>query len=239
MTILFEERASDSPYLATVTRGQTVGNGTSLRPAENHWHMVLRRLRGDTHLLIVGPWTTAGLISYDKDAELLWIKLKLGTYMPHLPTRGFLNSETVLPDAAKQTFWLKGSAWQFPTFENTEFFVKKLAREGVLAYDPVIGTALQGHPIELASRTVRHRFLHVTGLTQKHIRQLDRAKRAEALLQQGVSILDTVDEAGYFDQPHLTRSLKHWVGYTPAQISRRKDRELYQQQSTGPIAFKV
>ena len=33
-------------------------------------------------------------------------------------------------------------------------------------------------------------------------------------------ILDTVEEAGYFDQSHLTRSLKQWVGHTPAQIIR-------------------
>src|SRR5438270_126041 len=38
------------------------------------------------------------------------------------------------------------------------------------------------------------------------------------LLKQGVSILDTVEQAGYFDQPHLTRSLKYLIGQTPAQI---------------------
>jgi AraC-like DNA-binding protein len=41
---------------------------------------------------------------------------------------------------------------------------------------------------------------------------------ATHLLQQGVSILDTVEQAGYFDQPHLTRSLKYLIGQTPAQI---------------------
>jgi methylphosphotriester-DNA--protein-cysteine methyltransferase len=52
---------------------------------------------------------------------------------------------------------------------------------------------------------------------------MKRAHHAQDLLEQGVSILDTVDEAGYFDQPHLTRSLKQFIGYTPAQlISLRK-----------------
>jgi methylphosphotriester-DNA--protein-cysteine methyltransferase len=72
----------------------------------------------------------------------------------------------------------------------------------------------------MSARTVRHRFLRATGLTQSHIRQFERAQRAEALLKQGVSILDTVHELGYFDQPHLTRSLKQFIGYTPAQIIR-------------------
>jgi AraC-like DNA-binding protein len=67
---------------------------------------------------------------------------------------------------------------------------------------------------------VRHRFLRATGVSQNHIYQIERAQRAAALLQQGVSILDTVYELGYYDQPHLTRSLRQWVGYTPAQLLR-------------------
>ncbi len=47
-----------------------------------------------------------------------------------------------------------------------------------------------------------------------------RARHARTLLQQGISILDTVEQAGYADQPHLTRSLKRFMGQTPAQILR-------------------
>ncbi|HEX2620347.1 MAG TPA: AraC family transcriptional regulator, partial [Phototrophicaceae bacterium] len=49
--------------------------------------------------------------------------------------------------------------------------------------------------------------------------QIKRARYATILLKEGVSILDTVDQAGYADQPHLTRSLKHYIGFTPAQLS--------------------
>jgi AraC-like DNA-binding protein len=34
-----------------------------------------------------------------------------------------------------------------------------------------------------------------------------------------VSIGDVVYQAGYADQPHLTRSLKRFIGYTPAQLA--------------------
>jgi hypothetical protein len=44
-------------------------------------------------------------------------------------------------------------------------------------------------------------------------------KCGAALLRHGVSILDTTYELGYLDQPHLTRSLKPWIGHTPAQIA--------------------
>jgi methylphosphotriester-DNA--protein-cysteine methyltransferase len=62
-------------------------------------------------------------------------------------------------------------------------------------------------------------------LTQGSIRQIERARRATILLQQGISIPDTVDQAGYADQAHLTRSLKYFIGKTPAQIIRKSEPE--------------
>jgi len=220
MTIIHEERSSDSPYVELVTRGRTASTGTTIRPAESHWHMIIRKLYGDIQLLVVGPLSSAGIISYGEGAELLWIKFKLGVFMPHLPTRKNVDVETPLPGAASRSFWLKGSAWQFPDYENVETFVRRLAHEEVLVRDPVVSEVLQGRPHHVPPRTVRHRFLQATGLTQSQIFQMQRAQQAEALLQQGASILDTVHDLGYFDQPHLTRSLKQWIGYTPAQIIR-------------------
>lgn len=220
MTIIYEERLSDSPYVETITHGRTVSDGFSIRPAEIHWHMVLVRHNGNVQLLVVGPWTKAGVASWGEGAEILWIKFKLGTFMPHLPTTNLRDMETILPEAASKSFWLKSSAWQFPNYENVDTFVDRLVRDNVLVRDPVVNAALQDQLSEMSSRTVRHRFLQATGLTQSHIRQMKRAQQAKTLLQQGVSILDTVHEAGYFDQPHLTRSLKQFIGYTPVQIIR-------------------
>lgn len=219
MTIVFEERFSDSPYVESITYGRTASDGSTIRPASCHWHIVFTRYNGSLYPFVVGPLTSAGVLSYTEGAEVIWIKFKLGTFLPHLPTRTFLDNETILPEAAGRSFWLKGSAWQFPDYENVDTFIERLVRQEVLARDPVVNAVLQGHPPEMSSRTVRHRFLRATGLTQSHIRQFERAQQAVTLLQQGKSILDTVFEAGYFDQPHLTRSLKQWIGYTPAQIS--------------------
>ena len=220
MSLFYEERPSDSPYIESITRGQTLCADSVIRPAESRWHMVIVRQQDATRLLIVGPWTTAGVTSYTAGAELLWIRFSLGTFMPHVGTRQFLDVETILPRAAAQSFWLKQAAWQFPSYENVETFVSRLVREDVLVRDPVITAAIEQQPHDLASRTVRDRFLRATGQTHSHIRQLERAQMAAALLRQGVSIPDTMYEAGYFDQPHLTRSLKRFVGYTPAQIVR-------------------
>jgi hypothetical protein len=220
MGFIYEERLSDSPYVETITRGRTAGDGSVIRPAESHWHMVLTRQQGNAQLLVVGPLTTSGVVSFTEGVELLWIKFKLGAFMPDLPAKDVLDAQLPLPGAADASFWLKGSAWQFPDYENVETFVDRLVREEVLVRDPVVNAVLQDQPPAMASRTVRHRFLQATGLTQSYIRQFQRAQRAAARLQRGVSILDTMYEEGYFDQPHLTRSLKQFVGYTPAQLIR-------------------
>ena len=44
-------------------------------------------------------------------------------------------------------------------------------------------------------------------------------ERAVDLLGRGVPALEVVRLAGYADQPHLTRSLKRFVGQTPSQIA--------------------
>jgi AraC-like DNA-binding protein len=222
MSIIHEERFSDSPYVETVTRGWTLSNGSTIRPAEVNWHMVFVRdaSRGRAHPLVVGAQTMSGVASWGEGAEILWIKFKLGTFMPDLPAKDFLNAEPLLPGASSQSFWLKSSAWQFPDYENADTFINKLVRDGVLISDPLVNAALKDQLPEMSLRTVRHRFLQATGLSQNHIRQFERAQRAESLLRQGVSIIDAVYEAGYFDQPHLTKALKHFIGYTPAQIVR-------------------
>ena len=215
-----KDRPSDSPYVDTVMYGRTASGGTTIRPAENQWHLVATRYQGQRQFIFVGPLTTSGVVTFVEGAEIVWIRLKLGTFMPHLPTTAVRDVETLLPGASRRSFWLKGAAWEFPDYENADTFVDRLVRQGVLLRDPVVEAVLEAQTLDIPERTVRHRFLRATGLTQAHIRQVERARHAATLLRQGQSILDTVEMAGYFDQPHLTRSLRQWVGYTPAQLVR-------------------
>jgi hypothetical protein len=159
-------------------------------------------------------------VNFTEGAEILWVKFKLGVFMPGMPAKDLRDSERVLPGAtARDSFWLRGSAWQFPDFENVETFADRLAREGTLVRDPLVETVLKDGPPDIPSRTLRHHFLRATGLSRDHIRQFERARRAASLLEGGVTILDAVYELGYFDQPHLTRELKRFIGKTPAQQS--------------------
>src|SRR5262249_46374728 len=148
MGFLAVERGSDSPYIEAIMQGRSVGEGLTTRPAECHWHMVFTTYKGAVQPIFVGALTTAGVLPYVDGIELLWIKFRIGTCMPHLPAKQFVNVETTLPDASSQSFWLKGSAWQFPSYENVETFVDRLVREEILVRDPVVDAALRDEPAD-------------------------------------------------------------------------------------------
>jgi len=220
MNFDFDERPSDSAFVETIWRTRSEGGGPFTSLAESHWGMVVTRQHGNMTVTVRGPETKAMPAPVPEDAEFFGIIFRLGTFMPDLPARNLVDRELNLPEAASKSFWLKGAVWQFPDFENADTFVDRLVREGLLMRDCVVDDVLQNRPPEMSIRQVRRRFLRATGLTHGAIFQIERARRAMALLQQGASILDTVFEAGYFDQSHLTRSLKHLMGQTPAQILR-------------------
>jgi AraC-like DNA-binding protein len=96
--------------------------------------------------------------------------------------------------------------------------VQWLVRDGLLVADPAVHAALRGEAAGSSVRTLQRHFLRATGITHSMIRQIERARYAALLLRGGVSIPDAAREAGYFDQPHLTRSMKQFIGQTPAQL---------------------
>ncbi|WP_443192724.1 helix-turn-helix domain-containing protein [Microbacterium sp. Clip185] len=49
--------------------------------------------------------------------------------------------------------------------------------------------------------------------------RIQRARRAQQLLQTGHALADATAAAGYADQPHLTREFRRLVGASPAQFA--------------------
>lgn len=180
--------------------------------------MVIAKCRGRVTISLHGPETGATCKDFPPEAEWFGIAFKLGTFVPHILPGSLIDKLIVLPDSSGRSFSLCHSTWQFPNYENADTFVDRLVRAGILMREPIANAAHQGRSQSLSLRTVQYRFLRATGLSQRTIRQIERARYAAALLKQGTSILDTVYEAGYSDQPHLTRSLKHFIGHTPAEI---------------------
>lgn len=217
--ILFEDRLSDSPLVESVWRCRSERGGEFISVAASHFEMAVTRYQGKTFITLRGPETEATSADCPADGEWLGIRFKLGTFMPRLLPGGLRDRRDVtLPDAASRSFWLNGSAWQYPDFENAETFVNRLAKAGIISRDPTVDAALQGQPRALSLRSAQRHFLRATGMTSATFRQIERARYATNLLKEGVSIGDVIHLAGYFDQAHLTRSLKRLIGQTPAKI---------------------
>jgi methylphosphotriester-DNA--protein-cysteine methyltransferase len=78
--------------------------------------------------------------------------------------------------------------------------------------------ALRGASADVSERTVQRRFLAATGLTRGTVRQISRARQAAVLIQEGLPVHQVVYRLGYFDQPHLARSLTRYIGRTATQL---------------------
>src|SRR5262245_23042142 len=235
MFLYFDDRPSDSPFVERVWRSHSERADTFHSIAASHWEIVVTRLMGITTLTVRGPETKATTAECPAEGDWVGIRFKLGTFMPLLPARDLSDRRDVnLPAATNRSFWLNGSAWEYPGFENAETFVQRLVREGLIAVDFAVEAALQGRRQNLSVRSAQRHFLQATGTTRGTIRQIERARRATMLLREGVSILDTVHQTGYSDQAHLSHSLKHFIGQTPAQIIRAESQLsfLYKTKST-------
>lgn len=226
MIFNFEERRSDSLFVERIWRAQSERTGDFLSVAASQWEMVVSRYRGETTVTVRGPETKATPLQVTLvGAEFFGIVFKYGSFMPRFPVSDLVDGDLDLPNASSKSFWLNGSAWQFPDYENADTFLARLVREDLLVHDPIVESTLRGEPQELSPRSVQRHFVQASGLTQGSIRQIERARHATMILQEGVSILDTVEMAGYADQAHLTRALKYFIGKTPAQIIKKSEPE--------------
>lgn len=218
MIVDLETRPSDAPFVQSVYQARSVGGGSFTSTAASNWEMVITRQEGKVTLSIRGPETKASPSPIPTDAEFLGIIYKHGMFMPRLPGSKLVDTEIHLLGSGGNSFPLFGEAWEFPNLENVDTFVNRLLRKELLSYDQVVDDVLRGRPQDLSLRSIQRRFLHVTGLTYKGIQQIERARQAVTLLQSGTPILDATYQTGYFDQAHLTRSLKLLYGQTPGEI---------------------
>ncbi|HLO32223.1 MAG TPA: AraC family transcriptional regulator [Anaerolineales bacterium] len=220
MPFVLEERPSDSSFVEAIWRNQSERPESFISTAGIHWEMVWMRHKGQSTLTVRGPETKATPADLPDEAEWLGIMFKLGSFMPDFLPGGLLDRQDVnLPEGTGRTFWLCGSTWEFPTYENVDTFVDRLVRAELLVRDSLVEDVLRDAPLDLSPRALQYRFQRATGLRRKAVQQIQRAWQATALLEQGYPILETAYQLGYFDQSHLTNSLRRYMGQTPAQIS--------------------
>lgn len=223
MFLTFEDRPSNSPYVERLWHSCSTTGGPFHSMAEGNLELVVTRLGGLTQVTLRGPVTQAAIVDCPANGRWFAIRFRVGTYFPGLATSQLLNRRNLhLPTTRDGRFWLEGDAWEIPDYENAEVFVTRLAKRGLITSEPAVEAAIEGAPQLVSRRSVQRHFLRATGITCAQFRKIERARHAVELLRNGTGILDVVHNAGYFDQPHLTRSLKYLIGQTPTKILRNE-----------------
>jgi hypothetical protein len=223
MLLEFEDRKSTSPFVECIWRSRSRTGGTFLSMAEGNIELVITRLPGFLAVTLRGPVSKGSLFEYPPNGEWLAIRFRLGTYLPRIPTAALIDHQDVqLPVLANRRFWFGDLTWEIPDYENAEVFVDRLARAGVIARSHATDAAVEGDVDWMSQRSLQRHFRRVTGMTFSSYQQIQRARHAASLLTNGSSILDATSAAGYFDQAHLTRSVKHLIGMTPARLVRER-----------------
>jgi AraC-like DNA-binding protein len=180
------------------------------------------RVGGTTTVHLRGPAAKASTLSCPRDAEYFGADFRLGAYLPMFPPAGLANlQDAVLPTLPDGRILLGGREWEMPTPQNVDVFIDRLGRAGLLVFDPLVEELRDGCAVRsMPERTAQSRFVRAVGLSRRKLQVIERARHAARLLRAGSAIMDVVSDVGCYDQPHLTRTLRQLIGYTPAELAR-------------------
>ncbi|MER6824435.1 helix-turn-helix domain-containing protein [Streptosporangium sp. NPDC000563] len=182
------------------------------------WGLVFWEQAGRTYTSITGPETRTGTAPVPEGATFTGIEFAVGTSLRAVPTPTLVDGGIELPDTTRRTFRLDGARWETPGPDDAEALVDGLVRAGIVVRDPLVVEVLRGHRPAVSGRTVERRFRAATGLTRGVVRQIERARTATELLAAGDPAADVVAKLDYFDEPHLARALRSYVGRTVRQL---------------------
>ena len=98
------------------------------------------------------------------------------------------------------------------------------ARPALSEHAPSIA-AIASH-LGLSERQLERRFLQAVGVSPKRFASLLRFERALPLINSQSPLAQVATEAGYADQPHLSREVSRFTGMSPGLLRERQRRSL-------------
>jgi AraC-like DNA-binding protein len=217
----FDVRSSDAPLVDCVWLCRSSDAGQVRSISSSHWHLVVGETDGRTEVTVHGPETRVTMAPVPRDATWVGIRFRLGTVLHGLPVGDLVDRNLALPSAADRRFWWNGTTWRVPSYDDAEDLVERLDREALIGSEPLVKDALGGTSRGLSLRTTQRRFHAATGLTRRAVQQIERARLAGVRLREGATPTEVAHELGYHDQPHLTRSVRRFLGMTPAELADR------------------
>ena len=214
-----ERRTSDNPYIDRVWRSTALSDGTYLATPDSSWDLIAAiKADGARMVFITGQATKAERLNYKAGEQSVVIQFAAGAYLPVFKGAPFTDSFVILQLPDDMHFELAGNIFPWPTFENAEELIDEMVRLGVLANDDIVDGVLRGTPKAASKRSIERHFKTTTGLSPKKMADIRRAQEAVRMLKSGKDPSTTAVDAGYYDQPHLSKSLKKLMDSLPSDV---------------------
>lgn len=212
-------RTSANPFIDRIWATKNISGGIYKATPDGCWDLiVLIQKDGTQGMMLTGQASKTTMVPYEAGTRSVVISFAAGACIPQMPGASMLDLVELLPNTDDSHFALLGFTFEIPTYDTAENLVIEMERCGLLAMDEVVAAVLQGTPKAMSSRTMQRHFIQATGLTYKALEQIHRAQKAVTLIQRGASASNAAANAGFSDQPHLSKSLKRIMRSYPSNV---------------------
>jgi hypothetical protein len=215
MGFTYEEKPARSPLVDFVWHTEDLTDGVYVASADARWDMIFTRLPDhSTRVWLCGPSFKTAQVAYSPGNKHIGICYKPWAIFTDIPITTMLNVTETLPMPSEDTFVMQGVTWKFPTYESIDEFVAEQEKRGLLLADPIIQGVLENQPVDMSLRSIQRHFIKTIGMSPRRVRQINAARKAVMLLQQGHTLSEVAYALDYADLPHMTRMLRRFTGYT-------------------------
>lgn len=211
-------RESWSRHVGMVWWAQVEDDGVYVDAANEFWGLGFAvQADGRPSAALIGPSLEPRTLHLVAGERGWGVELAAHVFVRQLDKRCLLGEMRDLPTDGRW-FELAGVRLPVPDVDSLEGLVDMLLGQGILAADEGVAAALGGRPVAQSRRSLHRHVVGATGLSPNKHEQLQRARRAYALLQDGWTLAEAAVEAGFADQAHMTRAFTALAGRSPARI---------------------
>ena len=211
-------RESGSPHVGVVWWAQIDSDADYVDAANEFWGLSFGVLAdGRASAVLIGPSLEPRALHL-KAGERGWgVELAAHVFVRHLDKKVLVGQMRDLPTDGRW-FELAGVRLPVPQVDGLEDLVAVLLSQGILRADEDVAAALGGRSVPYSRRSLHRHVVGATGMGRKKVEQLQRARAAYVLLQEGRSLAAAACEAGFADQAHMSRAFTALAGSSPARI---------------------
>ncbi len=211
-------RESVSPHVGVVWWAQVDQDARYVDAANEFWGLSFGTgAGGEASATLIGPSLEPRVLDLRVGERGWGVELAAHVFVRGTD-KGVLVGQMQALVSDGRWFELAGVRLPVPDVNALEGLVEVLVRQGVLVADADVAAALAGQPVPWSERSAHRRVSGAAGMGAKKVEQLQRARAAYALLQDGWPLAAAAIEAGFADQAHMTRAFTALAGTSPGRI---------------------